>query len=334
MTFRFALVLLATFAGTSAVDAEELTALPAGESLPSAGWLAPAGRPFLFRSDPLGRANYLKMRSLARRGLDPRTGIPYDFSGFPQFEALFEVQLSPSQYSSPYYGKICNEQLYKEILKNPTLRRQFTERDIELLKQVKNPQGYQWHHDKRTGQMKLVKTSDHSTDHVGGDKVWGRYDRKTFLRSTALRWGSVAVFDIAISSAGLLYADDFDLDHFGQATTRAIAGGTVAFGTEALLTQVLPQSIGNSLPRWFAGVRILYGSPAAWGATLSYAVTRALVDYCWEIHRLHQLQIQEQACRAAETKARWQRIDSAVVANDQALGELLVKFNSVRSSVP
>lgn len=334
MTSRSVLVLLAILAGTSTIYAQEPTALPAGESFSSAGWLAPAGRPFLLRSDTLSRVNYLKMRSHARRGIDPRTMIPYDRSGFPQFEAVFEVRLSPSQYRSPYYGRIGNEQLYKEILKNPTLRRRFTERDIELLKQGKNPQGYQWHHDKKTGQMKLVKTADHSTDHVGGDKVWGRYDRKTFLRSTALRWGSIAVFDIAISSAGLLYADDFDLDHFGQATTRAIAGGTVAFGTEALLTQVLPQSIGNSLPRWFAGVRILYGSPAAWGATLSYAATRALVDYCWESHRLHQLQIQEQACRAAETKARWQRIDSAVAANDQALGELLVNFNSARSSVP
>lgn len=330
MTFRFALVLLATFAGTITIEAEEPNALSAGESLPSAGWLAPVGRPFLLRSDALSHANYAKVRSLASMKIDPRTGVQYDWRGFPMLKSHFDVQLSPAQYSSAYYGKICNEQLYREIQRNPALRKRFTERDIELLKHGKNPQGTQWHHDPRQkGRMQLVNTSDHSVDHVGGDKVWGRIDRETFLRSTALRWGSVAVFDLAISSAGLLYAGEFDLDHFGQATTRAIAGGTAAFGTEYLVVRLMPQTVGMP-PGWFAGMRILYGSPAAWGATLSYAATRALVDYCWESYRLHQLQIQEQACRIAETKARWQLMESAVTANDQALSALLVNFDSTK----
>lgn len=334
MNSRFVIVLLAILAGASTTNAEEPTTLRSGPPLSSAAWLAPTGRPVLLRSDALSHANYMKLRSLAGMKVDVRTGVRYDWRGFPMLKSTFEVQLSPAQYSSVYYGKICNAQLYKEIQKNPALPKRFTARDIELLKHGKNPQGTQWHHDPRQkGRMQLVNTSDHSVDHVGGDKVWGRIDRETFLRSTALRWGSVAVFDLAISSAGSLYAGEFDLDHFGQASTRAIAGGTAAFGTEYLLVKIMPQTVGMP-PRWFAGMRILCGSPAAWGATLSYAATRALVDYCWENYRLHQLQIQEHACRVAETKARWQRMGSAVTVNDQALSALFIDFDSVKGSLP
>jgi hypothetical protein len=181
--------------------------------------------------------------------------------------------------------------------------------------------------------MQLVNTRDHSVDHVGGDKIWGRIDREAFLRSTALRWGSVAIFDIAISSAGLLYADELNIDHFAQATARSVAGGTIAVGTEYLMVRLMPQTIGMS-PGWFAGIRVLYGGPAAWGATLSYVATRALVDYCWESYRIHQLQIQEQACRKAEWQARWQRLESAVTVNQHALNGLLVNISSIKDTQP
>ncbi len=334
MIFRYNAVLLVLIAGTSLYSAESSDLRQSGPSMSSAGWLVPFGRPVLLRSDALTSHNYLDLRRLAHRKIDPRTGIHYDWRGFPKLISAFDVHLSPAQYSSASYRGICNRLLFKEIQSNPVLRRKFTDRDIERLMHGNNPQGTHWHHDPRQrGRMQLVNTSDHSIEHVGGDKVWGRIDRDTFVRSTAVRWGSVAVFDIAISSAGLLYAGDFDLDHFGQATTRAIAGGTAAFGTEVLLTKLLPQSIGNP-PGWFAGMRILYGSPAAWGATLSYAATRALVDYCWESYRLHQLQIQELACREAEAKARWHRIESAVKFNDHAVSDLLANMNASRDVSP
>lgn len=332
MTSRVALVLVALMAGTGA-SAGEPVSLQTDSPLPSAGWLAPAGRPVSLRSDALSHASYMKLRRLALKKIDPRTDIPYDWRGFPVLKSTYNVQLSPAQYSSDYYRRICNEQLFKEIQTNPALRKQFTERDIELLKEGSNPQGTNWHHDPRKkGRMQLVNKNDHSVDHVGGDKVWGRIDRETFLRSTAFRWGCVAVFDIAVSSAGLIYAEEFSLEHLAQSTSRALAGGTAAFGTEYLLVKLIPQTVGMP-PGWFAGMRILYGSPAAWGATLSYAAARAMVDYCWESYRLHQLQIQEQACRVAETKARWQRMDSVVRGNNHALVALLVDMNSEREII-
>lgn len=292
-----------------------------------AGVLSPLGRPFLLRSDAVSDANYEALRGFARIGIDPRTGIHYDGRGFPRLNSVFDVQLKPSQFRSPIYGKICNEKLLDEIRNNPVLRRRFSARDIELLENGRNPQGKHWHHDPRQkGRFQLVDANEHTVDHVGGDKVWGRIDENAFAKATAIRWGSVAVFDIALSSAGLLYSDDFDLEQFMRVTTRSAAGGAAAFGTEYLLVKFMPQTVGLT-PRWFAGLRILYGSPAAWVASLSYAATRALIDYCWDRRRLEQLQIQETACRAAESQARWQRIEPTVKANTDDLMGLLANRN-------
>ena len=296
----------------------------------SASLFIPLARPLVLRSDALSGANAATLRAFAQMGADPRTGIPYDWHGFPKLSSFFDIQLSPDQFRSPLYGKIANEKLLAEIKRDPGLRRQYSARDIELLESGRNPQGKVWHHDpQKKGRLQLVDEGEHSVDHVGGDKVWGRIDEKAFAKATAVRWGSVALFDIAISSIGLACADELDLDHFMQATSRSAAGGAAAFGTEYLLVKLMPQTVGFP-PGWFGGMRILFGSPAAWAASLSYATTRALVDYCWDSRRLRQLQIQEQACRIAEGKARWQRIESAVQVNTGALKDLLADQNTKR----
>jgi hypothetical protein len=327
MIFKSAFVILFATSSLAAAEGEVVSyasRIPDLSGTETSGaLLSPLGRPLLLRSDALSSANYEKLYTLAHLRYDPRTGIPYDWRGFPKMKSAFDVQLKPLQFRSPLYGKLCNEQLLAEIRRNPSLHRQFTARDIELLENGRNPQGKHWHHDpRRKGQMQLVDSTEHSVDHVGGDKVWGRINEKAFAKATALRWGSVAVFDIAISSVGLAYAGEFDLDHFAQLTTRSVAGGAAAFGTEYFLVKLMPQTVGMP-PSWFVGIRMLYGSPAAWAATLAYAATRALVDYCWDSHRLHQLQIQEQVCRVAETRARWQQINAKVQANTDTLIGLL-----------
>ncbi|HOZ48661.1 MAG TPA: HNH endonuclease [Candidatus Hydrogenedentes bacterium] len=285
--------------------------------------LVPLGRPFLLRSDVLSDINYLELRRLSRLGANPRTGVLYDWRGFPKFKSTFDVQLEPSQFRAPSYGTICNQQLLSEIERNPALRAQFTERDIELLKIGKNPEGKHWHHDPRhKGRMQLVDSTDHSTHHVGGDKVWGSLDERAFARATVVRWGSVAVLDIAISSAALAYSGDLNFDHFAQAVSRSLSGGIAAFGTEYLLVRFVPQTVGMP-PGWFVGLPVLYSGPAALVATVSYAAARALVDYCWEAYRLHQLQIQEQACREVEEMARWQCLRARITTNNDALAEIL-----------
>jgi hypothetical protein len=321
-----ALVVLCTSFSITYADASDHST--ASDALSSSGTLAPYGRSFLLRGDFLSNANYQKLHKLANT-VNARTGVHYDWRGFPKFKSHFDVQLEPSQYRSSSYARHCSKKLLEACKKNPDLIKKIklTEEDIQLLKQGKTPRGKAWHHDGKGGRTQLVDKNEHSTDHVGGAKTWGQFDSKRALRLTALRWGSVAVFDIAASSAGLLAAGELDVDHFAQATTRAVAGGTAAFSTEYLIAKLLPQAAAPP-PGWFHGIRILYGSPATWGGALSYAATRALVDYCWESYRLQQLQIQEQICREAESKARWQQLDSARTANDQALGDLLKKTDS------
>ena len=295
--------------------------------------LTPLGRPFVMRSDPYSKANYLKLREYVKRGFDPRTGVYYDRRGFPLLKSFFDCQLKPSQFSSSYYGKICNEQLLTEIKNNPKLRSLFTERDIKLMENNRNPQGKQWHHDpSKRGRMQLVDSNEHNVDHVGGNKGWGQINERAFIKATAVRWGSVAVFDIAVSSAVMLYTNEFDIDHFAQATTRSVAGGTAAFFTEIIMVKLMPQTIGLP-PVWYRSFALLYGGPAAWAGTLSYIAARELVDYCWDNFRLHQLQIQEQACRRAETKARWQRINSEVVVNSNELEKFLSGLEGVNGDL-
>ena len=281
-------------------------------------------RPVFLRSDALTKENYLKLRNLAKQGV-AKSGIKYDWRGFPKFKSNFNVQLKPSQFNSNYYGKICNKQLLAKINKNPVLRRQFTDKDMELLRWKKNPQGKVWHHDpSHKGRMQLVDKEAHQqATHVGGNKTWGQIKEKTFLRETAKRWGSVAVLDIALSSAVLLHTGELDLDHLGQLSARSAAGATTGFAIESLLVKLFPAWIGMP-PGWVGGISILYGAnPAAWVATFSAIAARTLVDKCWENHRLHQLQIQEQACRIAESKARWQRIESKALLNTEAISGLL-----------
>lgn len=323
MTSRLALTLAAMVLVVGATRGEEpLSADDLGRHR-DVGWLAPATRPVLLRSDALSHANYAKMRSLAELGRDPRTGIAYDWRGFPKFSSLFDVQLTPAQYRSDYYGRICNELLIKEMQTNPALKRRFTQRDMELLARGHNPQGKQWHHDPRhRGKMQLVDATDHTTDHVGGDKVWGRIDRAQFMRSTALRWGSVAVFDVAISSAVAASSGDLDMGYLGRATSRSIAGAAASWGTESILVSVFPQTVGLP-PGWFLGVRVLWASPVAIAGSLAYFATRTVVDYCWDSYQLRQFQIQEQACREAESKARWQLIESSRESNSRVMKELL-----------
>ena len=109
---------------TSAQNVNDMGAANAGTY---AGVLSPIGRPFLLRSDAVSDANYEALRGFARIGIDPRTGIHYDGRGFPKLNSIFDVQLKPSQFRSPIYGKICNEKLLDEIRRNPALRQRFSD---------------------------------------------------------------------------------------------------------------------------------------------------------------------------------------------------------------
>ncbi|HDR7393897.1 TPA: HNH endonuclease [Bacillus toyonensis] len=107
----------------------------------------------------------------------PVTGVPYDAEGFPIFEAKGEVTLKEKDFkrSRKTHDRICNKDLYEQIMKNPELASKFTETEIETLKRGKTPENHTWHHHQDTGKMELVDYEIHKdTGHTGGYRIWGK----------------------------------------------------------------------------------------------------------------------------------------------------------------
>jgi hypothetical protein len=124
----------------------------------------------------------------------PETGIPYnkdivklpdgtEVQGvFPEFEAVFEMQLEPNPDGS-YTGdrldheKQANEKLREQVEKDPELRAKFTEEQLEQIRNGETPDGYTWHHHQEPGKMQLVDSAIHrNTRHTGGYALWGKQE--------------------------------------------------------------------------------------------------------------------------------------------------------------
>lgn len=122
----------------------------------------------------------------------PITGVPFERriietpSGeviegvFPKFETSFQAKLPESMYldSNRTQFKECNKQLYEKIENDPELRKQFTEEQIDQIRDGINdgsaPDGYVWHHEPESGVLSLVDSYTHShTHHTGGRFIWG-----------------------------------------------------------------------------------------------------------------------------------------------------------------
>ena len=97
---------------------------------------------------------------------------------FPDFSehCRFEAQLSEERYLDSDYQqfKDCNEQL-NQAYENGTLdTEQFTDRQLEQIRNGDKPEGYTWHHHEEPGRMQLVDSEIHrQTSHVGGRSLWG-----------------------------------------------------------------------------------------------------------------------------------------------------------------
>lgn len=117
----------------------------------------------------------------------PETGVKYekqvvDLFGnkvegvFPKFDSVFTAKLPMDKLMSSDSAqfKICNEQLKNEVMKNPTLQKSFSQRQLKQISEGDKPSGFTWHHNEKTGIMELVDTSKHAnTDHIGGRALWG-----------------------------------------------------------------------------------------------------------------------------------------------------------------
>ena len=99
-------------------------------------------------------------------------GLIHDFSE----HCRYETQLPEDRYLDSDYQqfKYCNEQLH-QAYENGTLdTEQFTDRQLEQIRNGDKPEGYTWHHHEEPGRMQLVDSEIHAeTRHVGGRYLWG-----------------------------------------------------------------------------------------------------------------------------------------------------------------
>ena len=99
---------------------------------------------------------------------------------FPKFDSKLDVQLPKELEKSDNIKqfKECNNQLQNAIERDPGLGEQFTERQMEQIKDGKTPEGYVWHHNEGQGKMQMVEAKKHNpalggAPHTGGKTLWG-----------------------------------------------------------------------------------------------------------------------------------------------------------------
>jgi len=95
---------------------------------------------------------------------------------FPEFDSTFDATLDENQRKDTDRSqeKECNKQLKEAIEDDSSLAEQFTDEQLEQIKNGDTPDGYTWHHNEEPGKMQLVKTDEHQgARHTGGRNMWG-----------------------------------------------------------------------------------------------------------------------------------------------------------------
>jgi hypothetical protein len=120
----------------------------------------------------------------------PETGIPYEskvvtnsegkqIEGvFPDFSeaSKFETNLPENLYmeSDNKQFEYCNEKMKEAYDSGKIDTTDFSDRQIEQIKNGDKPEGYTWHHSEDLGKMQIVPTNIHgTTGHTGGKSIWG-----------------------------------------------------------------------------------------------------------------------------------------------------------------
>jgi len=104
--------------------------------------------------------------------------VPYN-KGFPDFSqwTAVELELPKDMWfkSDDEQFKYLGPKAYEIIVKDPNLKSQFTEADLQLLKIGKRPKQFVWHHHEKPGKMQLVPRDIHEScvPHTGGRAIWG-----------------------------------------------------------------------------------------------------------------------------------------------------------------
>ncbi len=119
--------------------------------------------------------------------LHPETDVPFESKWvetregykegvFPDFSASYETQLPENLHEASDYEQAtyCNEQLGQASENGNLNTEQFTDRQLEQIRNGDKPEGYTWHHHEDLGRMQLVPSDIHEkTGHTGGRSLWG-----------------------------------------------------------------------------------------------------------------------------------------------------------------
>ncbi len=95
---------------------------------------------------------------------------------FPVFESLADVKISEEFYNKSKTAQ--KAEALKQLQKKTqywwsSMRKNFTEEQLEEIKAGKIPSGYVWHHNEKEGLMQLVDAETHDkVKHLGGNKLW------------------------------------------------------------------------------------------------------------------------------------------------------------------
>ncbi|QXE00909.1 HNH endonuclease [Terribacillus sp. DMT04] len=103
------------------------------------------------------------------------SGIKFDSKGFPKFPSKFNTTLPTSliKSSNSSQFRAANAALKKQIGKD-SVKKKFSMRQVNDIKNGLTPRGMTWHHHQNTGKLQLVDTAKHkATGHTGGKSIWG-----------------------------------------------------------------------------------------------------------------------------------------------------------------
>ena len=109
---------------------------------------------------------------------DPASHNEISEATYPDFSehCKFETRIPEGQFSESDYHhfKHCNEQLSQSYENGSLDKEQFTDRQLEQIRNGDKPEGYTWHHHEDQGRMQLVDSEIHAkTPHTGGRSIWG-----------------------------------------------------------------------------------------------------------------------------------------------------------------
>jgi hypothetical protein len=130
---------------------------------------------------------YLKTINESKEGQTGEDGVRYErktveINGievegvFPQFESAIDVQLPDEliQATDSEQAKFANQELKEKVQNDSEFAKQFSEEQLDQIKNGETPDGYTWHHSEEYGEMQLISTEDHQNNrHTGGKAIWG-----------------------------------------------------------------------------------------------------------------------------------------------------------------